>query len=140
RAWGIAARGQSRIRPFTHRRHRADDRAGSAWPAAIAYRARRQAGSDESDPALVRSVGKLADHRFDCGAIGQEGVDARRIEMPAALRLEEVDALVEVPRTLVRTLRYQRVEHVGDGDDARNERNIFAVQAVRIAGTVELLV
>src|SRR6185437_1884195 len=133
-------RGQSRMPSSARKKQRADDRAGRAWPAAIAYRARRQAGPDESDPALVRSVGKLADHRFDCGAIGQEGVDARRIEMPAALRLEKVDALVEVPRALVRTLRYQRVEHVGHGDDARNERNIFAVQAVRIAGTVELLV
>ena len=60
--------------------------------------------------------------------------------MLAALALQEVDALGQRPRVLVRPLADQRVEHVGHRDDARDQRNVVAVQAVRIAGAVVLLV
>src|SRR6185436_16837442 len=87
-----------------------------------------------------RSVAEFAQDRLDRAAIGEKRVYARRVEMPPALLLEEFDAFVERPRTLVRALRNERVEHVGHGDDARDERDVLAVQSVRITAAVEFFV
>ena len=54
--------------------------------------------------------------------------------------LQVIDAFVDRPRVLVGTLADQRVEHVGDRDHARDQRNVLAVQAVGVAGAVEFLV
>ena len=43
-------------------------------------------------------------------------------------------------RLLVGTIRGQRVEGVGDSDDARQQRNLVALQAVRISAAIEGLV
>jgi hypothetical protein len=48
--------------------------------------------------------------------------------------------LGERPGLLVGALRGQRIEHVGDGDDAAAERDRLALQARRVALPVEALV
>ncbi|MPN13026.1 hypothetical protein SDC9_160346 [bioreactor metagenome] len=60
--------------------------------------------------------------------------------MAAGLLLHQAQRSVEREGGLVRTERDQRVEDVGDGDDASFERNIGAAQAVRVAAAVPLLV
>src|SRR5207344_848677 len=66
------------------------------------------------------------DHLFFHGA---EGVDQARVEVLAALRLEVFVSLLALPGGLVRARRGERVVHVGDGDDARAERDMVADQA-----------
>ena len=61
------------------------------------------------------SVAEFLADRLHLDAVGEKGVDARRIEVLAALALQEVDAFVERPRVLVGTLADQSVEDVGEG-------------------------
>ena len=110
RARRDAASGEPRLGPFTYRRHRADDRARRARAAPAAYRAGRvirsradslaslaryfaRMGSSQAGlgrpcaglPATTPSVREFAQHRLDGAAVRQERVDARRIEVLAAL-------------------------------------------------------
>src|SRR5947207_7328485 len=86
------------------------------------------------------SVAELVEDRLDPRAVRKERIHAARIEMATALSLQVFDALVERPRFLVGPLRNERVEYVGDGDDARNQRNVFGVQAVGISGAIVFFV
>ena len=54
--------------------------------------------------------------------------------------LEQADGGVEAHRLVVRPLRHQRVEVVDDRQDARAERDLFALQPGRIALAVPALV
>src|SRR5689334_8013442 len=85
-------------------------------------------------PSIIRirrSVAELLVDRHYLRAVSEERIDARRIEVLAALRFQKVDAFIEVPRVLVRPLAHERVEHICHRDDTRDERNVIAVQAVR---------
>src|SRR5690606_19003457 len=103
-------------------------------------RQHRRAGRPGATWVSDRSVAVFGEHGLDARGIAEEGVDASRVEMPAALRLQELDAFGERPGVLVGAFRDERVEHVGHGDDTRHQRDVLAVQSVRIAGAVELLV
>ena len=45
-----------------------------------------------------------------------------------------------IARFLIRPIRRQRVECIGDRDDARQQRNVVSLQAVRIAPAIERFV
>ena len=66
--------------------------------------------------------------------------DDRRIERLARFLLQQADRGVEAHRLVIRPLRRQRVEVVDDREDARAERNLLALQPVRIALAVPALV
>src|SRR5262245_31120554 len=60
---------------------------------------------------------------------------------PARLRfrVQNVQRLVGLDCGLVRTIRRsERVEHVGDGHDARLDRNLLAPELSRIPGAIQL--
>ena len=69
-----------------------------------------------------------------------EGVEHRRVEVRAASFLHDREALVEREGLLVGAARAEGVEHVGDRDDATDERDVFALEAERIAGAVPAFV
>src|SRR5690625_4480529 len=68
--------------------------------------------------------------------VAQQRVHARWVEQRAAMGLEVVEGLVHRPGALVRALGDQRVEHVGNRDDACFHRDGVAAQAGRIAAAV----
>ena len=52
----------------------------------------------------------------------------------------DIQRVVRRKGVLERASRHESVEHVGDGNDARRQRNRFARQAVRIARSVPAFV
>jgi hypothetical protein len=78
-------------------------------------------------------IAELSEDGLDPFGVCEERVHATRIEMATALNFQELDAFLEWPRFLVRPFRNECIEYVGDGDYARDQRNVFGVQAVGIA-------
>ena len=62
-----------------------------------------------------------------------EGLDDARIERLAAFLVQQADRGIEGHRLVVRPLRHQRVEVVDDREDARAERDLFALEAARVS-------
>ena len=54
--------------------------------------------------------------------------------MPARFTADQLYRLIDLPRFLVRPLRQQGVEHIGERDDACLERDVVAAQAALDAG------
>ena len=62
------------------------------------------------------------------GYISMNVVHDARIECLAAFLPQQADRRVEAHRLVVRPLGHQRVEVVDDGQDARAERNLLALE------------
>src|SRR4051812_30698441 len=69
-----------------------------------------------------------------------ECLDDLRIELLAGLREDLLLRGRPAERASVRTVARHRVECVGDGEDARGERNLLAREAIRVAAPVPTLV
>lgn len=78
-------------------------------------------------------IAELIEDGLDPFGICKERVHATRIEMATALSFQEFDAFLERPRFFVGPFRNERIEYVGDRNYASDQRNVFGVQAVRIA-------
>ena len=66
--------------------------------------------------------------------------DAVGIETLAREILDNLQRLFGCVRLLVRTIRGQSIERVGDSDDASQKRNLIAGESIRISAAVESLV
>src|ERR687887_498332 len=66
--------------------------------------------------------------------------DGARAELGAGGAAKLLDRLVRRPRRAIDARRQHRVERVGDVDDARAERDLLALDPVRVAGAVPALV
>ena len=95
--------------------------------------------------SVVRATGGATTRRVVASSLERqdplEGGDAARAELrcPRARRSSS-SASVGGPGGPVDAGREHRVERVGDVDDPRAERDLLALEAVRIAGAVEALV
>ncbi len=70
----------------------------------------------------------------------EERRDGVRVEAPAGLPREHGEPFLLVARQPVGPLRGDRVEGVGDGDDASAQGDLLAAQAIRVAAAVNALV
>ena len=70
----------------------------------------------------------------------EKGVEDTGVEVRAASFIENLKALRARKRHLVRTLRTQRVEHIGYGCQTAFNRDIFPGKSQGIAGPVKPLV
>ena len=69
-----------------------------------------------------------------------EGIDDLGVEVAARLLLDHRARLLEAERDPIRAVGGERVEHVGDGEHARVQRNLLAGETVGIAVPVPSLV
>ena len=79
---------------------------------------------------------KLIEEHADRRPFAVEGGDASRIEMRAAAGDDFPVGLVDRPCLFVGALGAERIEDIGNGDDARLDRYLFAGKALRVAGAV----
>src|SRR3954471_2353984 len=71
-------------------------------------------------------LGLVATGAQDGGQRGEEGVDDGRVELRSAALADDADRGVDVGRVLVDALAGDRVEDVGHGDDATDQRDAVA--------------
>src|SRR6266851_366929 len=67
---------------------------------------------------------------------GVERLDHRRVELQPGEASHLANRVWHGPRRLVRPFMGERVEDIGDRDDAAAERYLVACESVRIAGSV----
>src|SRR4029078_5672970 len=69
-----------------------------------------------------------------------ESVDDCRVELRARVSLDLADRVAPGTGGPVRAVARDRVERVGDGEDARAERDLASLEPVRVAAAVPALV
>ena len=82
----------------------------------------------------------LGGDRHDVVPTRQEDIDAGRVEVEAAAVFEVLPRHRQRHRLFIWTGGCERVEHVGDRDDPRRDRNFLALQFVRVAFAIPALV
>src|SRR5688500_3586019 len=80
-------------------------------------------------------VSMRVDDAFPDGWLEHE-VNELRIELPTAFRGDRVGGVLRAARVAVAPAVRDRVERVGDRDDARSEWDLHPTQAARITGAV----
>ena len=98
------------------------------------------ADSHDSRRSGDRAEERPESHRPASGVVAAECADDVRVELAPGLRAQDVYRLAVRARSAVRPRGGDRVECVGDGDDASAERDLLAAQSVGVAAAVEALV
>src|ERR1700730_13928211 len=80
-----------------------------------------------------------AEAEFAGGDGSFEGIDHDGVELAARQRFDFAERIIEIHRGLIRTIGGHSVKRVRNTDDARHQRNLWALQAVRIAAAVHVL-
>ena len=105
-------------------------------------------GPDREAAAARHPAQRLGAHppferfRFliDLHGVGKHFDQAVAEQAALDIRLHLPDRIVEPERAAIRPRRRQRIEHVHDGDDLREQRNLVASQAVGIPRSIQPLV
>src|SRR6185503_20726648 len=92
---------------------------------------------------LVVDRWQLADLEGIGSALGEQMLERAndpRVELCAFVALELLERALVTDCLAVDTVRSHRLVRIGDDDDPRADRDLFALQALGVAGAIEVLV